>query len=60
MLSRTTGRGIVEEARTPSVSILLDMRDLGWSWLGHVLRMDNDRSARKVVLNRVKPEKESL
>ncbi len=60
MLSRFTGRSIAEEARTASANILMNMRDRRWSCLGHVLRMDEDRLVRKVLLNCVKAEKESL
>ncbi len=60
MLSKITGRSSAEEARTPTENILLNMRDRRWSWLGHVLRMDEDRLVRKVLLNCVQPTKKSL
>ncbi len=60
LVSRITGKSVGEEARTPSANILLNMRDRGWSWLAHILRMDGDRLVRKVLLNCVKPEKEPL
>ncbi len=60
MFSRITGRSIAEEDRTPSANILMNKRDRRWSWLGHILRMDEDTFVRKVLLNCDKPEKESL
>ncbi len=60
MLSRTMGRGIAEEARTPTDNILMNMRNRRWSCLGHMLRMDEDRLVRKVLLNCVQPTKASL
>ncbi len=58
-LSRITGRSIVEEVRTPSANIqwILETR---WSWIGQILRMDEDRLLRKVLLKCAKPENESL
>ncbi len=38
----------------------MNVRDRRWSWIGHILRKDEDRLVRKVLLNRVKPNKESL
>ncbi len=46
-----------KEARTPTENILMNMRDRRWSWLGNVLRMDEDRLVRKVLLNCVQPTK---
>ena len=43
-LSIITGRTIIEEARTPSFDMVLDIRKARLAWLGHVLRMDKDRS----------------
>ncbi len=60
ILSRVARRRVAEEARTPSANILMNMRDRRWSWLGHILRIDEDRFVQKVLLNCVKPEKESL
>ncbi len=59
-LSKITGRSIEEEARTPTENILMNVSDRRWSWLGHVLRMDEDRLVRKVLLNCFQPTKESL
>ncbi len=49
---------LYKKARTPTANILMNMRDRRWNWLGHMLRMDEDRLVRKVLLDFVKPEKE--
>ncbi len=54
-----TGRSIAEEAGTTTENILMNMKDRRWSWLGHTLRMDEDRLMRKVLLNCFQPPKES-
>ncbi len=38
----------------------MDIRDRRWSWVGLILRMDEDRLVRKVLLDRVQPTKDSL
>ena len=43
-LSTITGRTIVEEARAPTFDLVLTIRKARLAWLGHVLRMDEDRS----------------
>ncbi len=58
ILSRMTGREIADEARTPSINVLLRTRDLRWNWLGHILRIDERRTVRQVLLNCVKPTQE--
>ncbi len=58
MLSGSTR--IAEEARTPSNNILVNMRDRRWNWLDHIMRMDENRLVRKILLNCVKPNAESL
>lgn len=60
MFSRITGRSIAVEARTLTGNILLNMRDHWWSGLGHILRMGEGRLVRKILLNYVKPENQSL
>ncbi len=55
-----TGRSIAEDDRISTENILMNMRDRRWSWLGHVLGMDEDRLVRKVFLNCAQPTKESL
>ena len=42
-LSTITGRTIVEEARSPTLDLVLIIRRARLAWLGHVLRMDKDR-----------------
>ncbi len=49
-----------DEARTPSINVLLRTRDLRWNWLGQILRMDERRTVRQVLLNCVKPTQESI
>ncbi len=60
MLSKITGREIADEARMPSINVLLRARDLRSNWLGHILRMDEGRIVRQVLLNCVKPTQESI
>ncbi len=60
MLATITGRTIQEEARNPTINVVMKARDRGWSWLGHVLRMPEHRLVRQVLLNCVKPTHETL
>ncbi len=60
MLSRVTGRSIPDEARAPSVDVLMGSRDQRWNWLGHILRMEVHRLARQVLLQCAKPTPESV
>ncbi len=60
MPSKITGRKIVDEARMPTVDVILLARDLGWNWLGRILRMDEQRLVRQVLLNCVKPTLDSI
>ncbi len=57
---KITGKEIADEARTPTISVLLRARDLRWNWLGYILKMDERRTARQVLLNCVKPKPESI
>ncbi len=51
----------MHEAELPSADLRIGIwRDPRLCWNGHILRMDDDRLVRKVLLNCVKPEKESL
>ncbi len=59
-LSKITGREIADEARMPTVDVILFARDLRWNWLGHILRTDEQRLVRQVLLNCVKPIAESV
>ncbi len=60
MLSKITGREIVNGARTPAVDVLLRARDLRWNWLGHVRRMGERRLIRQMLLNCVTSTPESV
>ncbi len=60
MLATITGRTIQEEARNPTINVVIKARDRRWSWLGHVLRMPEHRLVRQVLLNCVKPSHETL
>ncbi len=60
MLSRITGRTIADEARQPSVDVVMCARDQRWNWLGHILRMEGHRLTRQVLLQCVKPTPESI
>ncbi len=60
MLSRTTGRTIADEARQPSVDVVMRARDQRWNWLGHILRMEVHRLTRQVLLQCVIPTPESI
>ncbi len=55
---RTTRRSIPDEAREPSVDVLMRARDQRWNRLGHILRMEEHRFARQVLLQCVKPTPE--
>ncbi len=43
MLSRITGRTIADEARKPTLDVVMRARDRRWNWLGHVLRLEEHR-----------------
>ncbi len=60
MLSRITGRTMADEARQPSVDVLMRARDQSWNWLGHILRMEGHRLTRQVLLQCVKATPESI
>ncbi len=49
MLSRIAGRSIGEEAHAPAPNIVMNMKDRRRNWLGHILRVDEDRLVRKVL-----------
>ncbi len=44
----------------PSINVLLHDRDLRWNCLGHILRMDERRTVRRVLLICAKPTQESI
>ncbi len=60
MLATITGRTIQEEARNPTINVVMKARDRRWSRLGHVLRMPEHRLVRQVLLNCVRPTHETL
>ncbi len=60
MLYKISGRSIADEAREPSIDIVLRARDQRWNWLGHILRMDERRTVRQVLLQCVQPTAESF
>ncbi len=59
-MTMTLSRNPKFDILAPTENIQMNMRDRRWSWLGHVLRMDEDRLVRNVLLNCVQPTKESL
>ncbi len=60
MLERITGITIAEEARNPTVNVVLKARDRRWSWLGHVLHMSEHRLVLRVLRNCAKITHETL
>ncbi len=60
MLSKVTGREIADEARMPTPDVILCARDLRWNWPKSILRLDERRMVRQVLLTCVKPAPESL
>ncbi len=59
MLATVTGRTMQEEARNPTINVMMKARDRRWSWLGHVLRVPEHRLVRQVLLNCVRPTHET-
>ncbi len=60
MLSKITRRTVADEARDPTLNVLMRARDQRWNWLGHILPMDEDCPTRRVLLECVPPTPESL
>ena len=61
MLAQITRRTIHEEARSPSVNVILIILKRRWEYLDHILRLDEDRAVRRYLLElspRTKPFKE--
>ena len=50
MLAQITRRSIHEEARSPSVNIIEKISKCRWEYLGHILRMDENRAVRRYLL----------
>ncbi len=53
-------RSVIEVARKPSLDVLKRARDQRRNWLGHILRMEEHRLVRRVLLLCVKPTPESI
>ena len=49
MLSLITKRSIHEEARTPTFDVVDSIKARRWEYLGHILRMDQNRALRRFV-----------
>ncbi len=43
ILSRITGRTIADEAREPTLDVVMPARDRRSNWLGHTLRLEEHR-----------------
>ena len=50
LTSQITKRTIHQEAKHPSYDIISAMLQRRWSYLGHILRMDEDRTVRRFLL----------
>ncbi len=57
---KKTRRNIADEARQPSLDVLMRSRDQRWNYLGHILRMEEHRVTPQVLFQCVKPDPESL
>ncbi len=60
MLSKTTGRATADEAREPTLDVSMRARGRRWTWLGHILRLEDHRVIQQVLINRVEPTHDSL
>ncbi len=60
MLSRITGRTISDEAREPTLDVVMRAVDRRWNWLGHIHRQEEHRVIRQVLRNFVRPNFDSL
>ncbi len=59
-LSRIRGRTIAEEAHEPTLDVMMRARDRRRNWLGHILRLEEHRVIRRVLMNCVRPTPDSL
>ena len=50
MLSLITKRSIHEEARTPTFDVVEFIKARRWEYLGHILRMDQNRALRRFAI----------
>ena len=57
MLASITKKSIYEEARTPTFEAVGDILQRRWKYLGHILRMDEDRALRKYLIELSPKEK---
>ncbi len=57
-LSKLTAKEIADKARTPAVDVLFHPRHVRWNGLGYILRMDERRLVRQMLLSCVKPTPE--
>ncbi len=53
-------RTIADEARKPTLDVMMQARDRRWSWLGHILRLEEHRVIRRVLMNCVRTTPDSL
>ncbi len=44
----------------PALDVVMRARDRRWNWLGHILRLEEHRVIRQVLINCVKPTPDSL
>ncbi len=54
------GRTIADEAREPTPDVMMRARERRWNRLGHILRMEEHRVIRRVLMNCDKPTPGSL
>ncbi len=58
--SRKSNSGDAEEAREPTLDVMMTVRDRRWNWRGHILRVEEHRVIRRVLMNCVRPSPDSL
>ena len=57
MVSQITGRFIHDEAKEPSLDIVGSVMHRRWSYLGHILRMDEQRMVKRFLLELLPKER---
>ena len=50
LVAQITKRSIHEEAKSPSVNVIQLIEDRRWNYLGHILRLNEDKSIRRYLL----------
>ncbi len=60
MLPRITGPTIADEASEQTLDVMVRAGDRRWNWLGHILRLEEHREIRRVLMNCVWPTPDSL